>query len=54
MGGLCDSGGGLKGMTGGASSVSSPIPSVGRSVSYSASPQSLGKRRWLRSMAGDG
>jgi hypothetical protein len=52
--GLCDIGGGLKGMTDGASSVSGPIPSVGRSVSYSASPRSLGKRRWLRSLAGDG
>jgi hypothetical protein len=41
-------------MTGGPSSVSGPIPSVGRSVIYSASPQSLGKRRWLHSLAGDG
>jgi hypothetical protein len=52
--GLCNSDGGLKGMTGGTSSVSGPIPSVGRSVSYSVSPWNLGKRRWLRSFAGDG
>jgi hypothetical protein len=49
--GLCNSGGRLKGMTDGVSSVSGPIPSMGQSVSYSASPRSLGKRRWLRSLA---
>jgi hypothetical protein len=41
-------------MTGGMSSVSGPIPSVGRSLSYLVSRRSLGKRRWLRSLAGDG
>jgi hypothetical protein len=51
---LCDGGGGLKRMTGGASSINGLIPPVGRSVSYSASPQSLGRRRWLHSLAGDG